>query len=120
MIKFKSFITSSVLFAIIVQPIYASTHRITQFSNDHVSVWKTIIYPSSNDSLEMHRHDHDRVVVALTDGLLKVTNDKGQVHYVKLVKDKAYYLTKNIPNELHSDQNVSSHPVKVMVIELKK
>ena len=97
----------------------STTTRIAQFSNDKVSVWETVIYPSANQVLKMHRHEHDRVVVAFSDGLLKITNDKGKVHYLKLEKNKAYYLTKDIPNELHNDQNMSSHPIKVLVVELK-
>nr|WP_231865939.1 hypothetical protein [Legionella fallonii] len=96
-----------------------ATHREEQFSNNKVSVWKTIIYPASGQALTMHRHEHDRVVVALTDGLLKITNDKGKIHYLKLEKDKAYYLTKDVPDELHNDVNMTDHQVKVMVIELK-
>lgn len=95
-----------------------STKRIDQFANDRVKVWKTIIYPSSGQVLPMHRHDHDRVLVALTDGTLKITNNNGKVHYLKLKKDKAYYLTKDIADELHNDENISNHPIKVMVIEL--
>lgn len=94
------------------------TSRTDELSNNRVKVWKTIIYPSSGQVLAMHRHEHDRVVVALTDGVLKITNDKGKVHYFKLKKDKAYYLARDVPNELHNDENISDHPVKVMVIEL--
>jgi hypothetical protein len=95
-----------------------TTTRTPQFSNSQVSVWETIIYPSANQELKMHRHDHDRVLVAFNDGSLKIANDKGKVHYLTLEKNKSYYLTKDIPNELHSDQNMSSHPIKVLVIEL--
>lgn len=95
-----------------------STNRITQFSNDQVKVWKTIIYPSSKHGLRMHRHDHNRVVVALSSGVLKITNDKGKVHYLRLEKDKAYYLSKDVPNELHADENITHKPIKVMVVEL--
>ncbi len=94
------------------------TKRTEQFSNKEVNVWKTVIYPTTKNNLSMHRHEHNRVLVALTDGLLKITNNKGKVHYLKLQKDKAYYLTKDIPNELHNDVNVTKHPIKVMVIEL--
>lgn len=97
----------------------ASTKRISQFANEKVAVWETIIYPSKKETLKMHRHEYDRVLVALTDGLLKITNDQGKVHYLKLTKNKSYYLTKDVPNELHNDQNLSTHPVKVLVIELK-
>ena len=95
-----------------------ATQRVAQFSNNKVSVWKTIIFPSVSQGLKMHRHDHDRVLVALDDGKLKITNDKGKVHYLNLKKDKAYYLSRDIPGELHGDENVTSHPIKVMVIEL--
>jgi len=94
------------------------TERIGLFSNNRVSVWKTIIYPSSKQALKMHRHDFDRVVVALTDGLLKVTTSKGKTHYMQFKKDKAYYLSKDIPGEIHTDENIGKRPIKVIVIEL--
>lgn len=95
------------------------TKRVAQIENAKVKVWKTIIYPLKNAQLTMHRHDHDRVVVALTNGLLKVTNNKKQVHYLKLVKGKSYYLKKDPLGELHTDENKSAHAVSVIVIELK-
>ena len=97
-----------------------STARTAEFSNDKVNAWKTMIYPASNQVLGMHRHDYDRVVVALTHGLLKITNDKGDIHYLKLKKHKAYYLKKDLPHELHQDENITKHPISVMVIELKE
>lgn len=96
-----------------------ATKRIEQLNNERVSVWETIVYPSAKQKLAMHRHEHDRVVVALTDGVLKITNDKGKSHIWKLEQNKAYYLTKDIANELHNDENMGDHPIKVMVVELK-
>lgn len=93
------------------------TQRIPQFSNNKVSAWETIIYPA-NQGLTMHRHEHARVVVAFTDGTLKITNDKKQVHYLKLEKDKAYFLDKDTPGELHTDINIGTQPIRVMVIQL--
>ena len=98
----------------------ALTTRIPQFSNAQVDVWKTIIYPTAGHALKMHRHEHDRVLVALESGTLKITNDNGKVHMLKLQKNKAYYLSRDIPNELHMDENITSHPIKVLVVELKK
>lgn len=97
----------------------ANTARIPQFQNDKVSVWKTVIYPSKNQILKMHRHERDRVLVAFDDGELKIENNKGKVHYLKLEKDKSYYLSKDTPNEVHSDENITRHPIQVLVIELK-
>jgi hypothetical protein len=67
----------------------------------------------------MHRHDRNRVVVALTDGRFKITNNQGKVHYFTLEKNKAYYLAKDPANEFHNDENVTDHVIKVMVIELQ-
>jgi len=97
----------------------ANTARIPQFENDKVSVWKTVIYPSKNQILKMHRHERNRVLVSFSDGELKIMNNKGKVHYLKLEKDQSYYLTKDTPNEVHSDENISRHPIQVLVIELK-
>ncbi|MCH9755594.1 MAG: hypothetical protein K0U37_00175 [Gammaproteobacteria bacterium] len=96
-----------------------STTRIPQFSNETTTVWKTVIYPSSDQTLKMHRHDYDRVLVALSNGLLKITNNKSKVHYLKLKKNTAYYLSKDPTDELHQDENISKHPITVMIIELK-
>ncbi|MDF1678716.1 MAG: hypothetical protein P1U32_08500 [Legionellaceae bacterium] len=97
----------------------AATKRIPEFSNAQTNVWKTIIYPTKHQSLKMHRHDYDRVIVALSNGKLKITNDQGKVHYMTLKKHQAYYLSKDSTGELHMDENVSKHAITVMVIELK-
>ena len=107
------------LFISVAQASSNTTHRIPQFSNEKVSVWETTIYPHKEQILKMHRHDHDRILVALTAGILKVTNDKGQSHLLKLEKDHAYYLKPDVIGEEHSDENISGHPIKVMVIELR-
>lgn len=96
-----------------------NTHRVQMIQNEKVTAWQTLIYPSKTQVLKPHRHDYDRVVVALTDGELKVINDKGKVSFLKFKKDTAYYLTKDELGELHSDENISSHAIKVIVIELK-
>lgn len=97
----------------------AVTKRIPQFSNDKVTVWQATIYPTASQMLKMHRHEHDRVLVAFDSGTLKITNDKGKIHYLKLEKNKSYYLTKDFAGEMHNDENVSHHPITILVIELK-
>jgi hypothetical protein len=101
---------------------YANTYKTTrlpQFSNNKVTVWQTTIYPNKTQVLKMHRHEYDRVLVAFDNGTLKITNDKGKTHYLKLVKEQAYYLKKDIAGELHIDENLSRHAIKILVIELK-
>ena len=107
-----AFILSTKLFG-------AGTQRHLQISNPQVNVWQTLIYPHSSQALKSHRHENDRVVVALNSGVLKVKNSKGKSHYLKLVKGQAYYLAKDKPGEMHTDENVGSQALKVIVVELK-
>jgi beta-alanine degradation protein BauB len=95
------------------------TQRIPYFSNAKVNVWKTIIYPSNQHKLLMHRHEYDRVAVAFDDGEFKVVDNVGRTHFVKLTQGQAYYWKKDAPGELHTDENLSHHPVRVCVVELK-
>lgn len=95
------------------------TGRMPEFSNEQVNVWQTIIYPAHSQILKLHRHEFNRVLVAFDSGILKITNDKGKSHFLTLAKDHAYFLQKDIPGELHSDENISQSAIKVMVIEIK-
>lgn len=113
----KLYLLLTLLF-VTFQVVAGTTNRLDQFSNDQVKVWKTVIYPSSQQALPMHRHEHNRVLIALTDGTLKITNNKGKVSYLKLKKDTAYYFTKDPEGELHNDENLSKQAIKVMVVEL--
>lgn len=97
-----------------------TTKRIPQISNEEVNVWQTIIYPSTNQALKIHRHESNRVVVALDSGMLKITNNKHKTHFLKLEKGHSYYLEKDISGETHTDENISQHPIKVVVVELKE
>jgi hypothetical protein len=53
-----------------------STVRTPQFENDSVRVWKTSIAPGQ--PLTMHRHESARVIVALTDGTLRIVKGSGE------------------------------------------
>jgi chorismate mutase len=94
------------------------TNRFPQFENDEVQVWRTVISPKV--PLKMHRHDHSRIVVALTDTELKYQNDKGETHQLKWEKGTAQLLPPDPPGQLHMDINESDHPMEVMVIQLKE
>lgn len=97
----------------------AESSRTPYISNEKVNVWKTTIYPGKKLALKAHRHEFNRVLVALDSGELKVVNNKGEIDYFKLQKGKAYYLPKNKPGSTHSDENLSHHPIQIVVIELK-
>ncbi len=96
----------------------AATHRVPQYSHDKVTIVETVVYSSKDQALKMHRHEYDRVLVALTNGILKITTDKGQSHEFKIERGKAYFLARDTNDELHSDENISGPPIKVLLIEL--
>ncbi|MGL5743509.1 MAG: hypothetical protein ACRCXC_13780 [Legionella sp.] len=76
----------SILSLLLATELHADTKktiRIPQLSNDEVTVWTTVLYPNKEHVLKMHRHDHNRVIVALDSGVIKVVNNKGKEHFLK-------------------------------------
>lgn len=104
--------------AVWAQQQQGATRREPQFENDEVRVWKSIIMPKQ--PLTMHRHEHARVLIALTGGELKVVDPKGRVldtyHWES---GKAYWLGKDPPGQRHADVNDTSRPIEVIVVELR-
>ena len=95
------------------------TRREPQFENEHMKVWKSIIMP--NQPLSLHRHDHGRALIALTDGPLDVTDKDGKtLSTYKWEKGKAYWLPADPSVETHADVNETSKPIEVIVVELRK
>jgi beta-alanine degradation protein BauB len=95
------------------------TRREPQFENEHVKVWKSIIEPKQ--PLNLHRHDHGRTAVALTDGELNVIDANGKtVGRYEWKKGKAYWLDADKPGELHGDRNDTDKPIEVIIVELKR
>lgn len=93
------------------------TQRIPQFENDEVKVWKSIVMP--NAPLAMHRHEHGRVIIALTGGTMKIVEQSGAAETHEWQTGKAYWLPKNPANQMHADVNAGDKPIEVMVVELK-
>lgn len=102
----------------ISEPNLTTTTRTLQFENDSVRVWKTTIFP--NQPLKMHRHEHDRVVVALKGGNLAKLDANGVLMPRIFETGNSYWLDKDPPNELHACVNKSNEPIEVVVIELKR
>ena len=117
--KFFYLITFALSFAF--QGVYAhvsnQTHRVFQFENEYVRVWKTVIMP--HQPLNMHRHDSARVVVGLRGGTLKKIEQSGETSDLSFETGTAYWLTADPPDTLHGDVNKSDEPIEVMIIELK-
>ena len=94
------------------------TRRVPQFENSEVTVWKTIIEP--NQPLVMHRHEHGRTLIALTDGVLQVVDSAGKVKDTYNLKaGSAMWLDKDPPVVTHADVNRSGRTIEVIVVQLK-
>ncbi len=91
--------------------------RIPQFENGDVSVWKTTVMPHA--PLQMHTHDHPRVIVALEGGTMKVVYEDGTSETHQWDTGKAYWLSSEEGKRRHADANQGDKPIEVMVIELK-
>jgi hypothetical protein len=94
------------------------TQRIPQFDNEDVKVWKSIVLP--NAPLTMHRHDHPRIIIALSGGTMKIVDLGGSEEKHVWETGKAYWLPANPPNTMHADVNAGDKPIEVMVVELEK
>lgn len=94
------------------------SRREPQFENGDMKVWKSIIMPKQ--PLSLHRHEHGRALVALTDGELRVVDKDGkQLDVYKLTAGKAMWLGIDPPGQQHADVNPGTKPVEVIVVELK-
>ncbi len=93
------------------------THRVLQFENEYVKVWKTVIMP--HQPLKLHRHDCARVIVGLKGGILTKIEETKETSLLNFETGMAYWLAEDPPNTLHGDVNESDEPIEVMVIELK-
>jgi quercetin dioxygenase-like cupin family protein len=94
------------------------SHREPQFENGKMEAHYTLIMP--HEPLTLHRHDHGRAIVALTDGVLKVEDKNGKVmDTYNWKKNHAYWLDKDPPGQVHADVNDTNKPIEVMVVELR-
>jgi quercetin dioxygenase-like cupin family protein len=93
------------------------TGRTPQFENADVKVWRSVIAP--NSPLPLHRHEHPRVLVALTGGTMAIVEQDGSRDVQKWETGNAYWLPANKPGTLHQDVNIGDKPIVVVVAELK-
>lgn len=103
--------------AILISQGVAKSERFPQFENDEVKVWKTVVQP--HVPLPLHRHDHGRVIIALSGGTMNVVSSKGEIKAHPWETGKAYWLPKMAPGTMHTDENADDKPIAVMVVELK-
>lgn len=94
------------------------TGREPQFQNAEVKVWKSVIMP--HDPLPFHRHEHPRVIIALSGGTMQIVEQSGSRETYDWQSNHAYWLPANPPGTQHQDVNVGDKPIEVMVVELQK
>jgi hypothetical protein len=92
--------------------------RTPQFDNPEVKVWKSTLLP--NVEFPLHRHDHPRVIVALTSGTIRIVPQNGAAETHQWEAGKAYWLDANPPGQSHVETNIGDKPLEVMVVELEK
>ena len=94
------------------------SRREPQLENDQVTVWKSTVMP--NQPLTLHRHEHGRVLVALTDGQLQVVDKNGKrLDTYNLKAGKSLWLSVDPPGQMHADVNPGTKPIEVIVVQLK-
>lgn len=95
-----------------------TSRREPQLENARVTVWKSTVMP--NQPLSLHRHDHGRVLVALTNGQLRVVDKNRKVlDTYNLQAGKSLWLAADPPGQLHADVNPGTRAVEVVVVQLK-
>jgi beta-alanine degradation protein BauB len=100
------------------QAAQTASRREPQFENKQVRVWKSVVMP--NQPLSLHRHDHGRTLIALTDGQLNVVDGTGKIlDTYHLKRGTAMWLGIDPPGQMHADVNPSAKPVEVIVVEQK-
>ena len=71
-----------VLLLVAVAIVRSQTQRFPQFENEDVKVWKSVVMP--NAPLTMHRHDHPRVIIALSGGTMKIVDSTRQIRSARV------------------------------------
>lgn len=105
-------------YVVVLRAQQTTTQRFPQFENGDVKVWRSVIMPGA--PLTMHRHDHPRVIIALSGGNIKIVDQGGTSESHLWETGKAYWLPANLPDTMHADVNAGDKPVEVMVVELEK
>ena len=88
-------------------------HYKVEFENDQVRVIRVKIGPKQ--SVPMHEHSLDRIVVYITDQDFKVTGADGKE---VMAKHKAGDVGFSTPST-HKEENLSDKPFEIVVVELK-
>jgi hypothetical protein len=95
--------------------------KINVAGND-ILIWKTVI-PTGTEGkpgIHAHRHEFARVVIPLTEGVLRRVEDNGEAIDYKLNIGKPIFLAADAPTGFHTDVNPGKEPIEVIVVQFTK
>ena len=95
----------------------AEMQRIPQFDNTRAVAWRSVI-PAGTEST-LHRHDRQRVIVAIVGGDLKTVTASGETTVSHYVTGNAYLQEPMPAGVMHKDVNDTGRTIDLVVIELK-
>lgn len=95
----------------------AVTHHVSQFQNERVKVWKSVIFP--NEPVDFHRHEFGAVIVGLNSGTLNRVYENGETEVFTIDQGCSYWLSPEKEFLMHSDVNVGKRPLEVMIVEMR-
>jgi hypothetical protein len=95
----------------------AAMQRLPQFDNPRAASWTSVIPPHTESTF--HRHDRQRVIVAITSGDLKTITPEGKVTVTRYEAGKSYWFEPMPAGETHKDVNDTDRTITVVTVELK-
>jgi quercetin dioxygenase-like cupin family protein len=101
------------------KPATPAPARITsEIENEDTHVWK--VHLPAKQSSSLHRHNHPRVVVALSGGPLKLVVKGAAPRVLPWQGGKAYWIPADASGEYHTYLNDSDRPIEFIYIEFER
>ncbi len=88
-----------------------------QFENDKVSVSYFKIMPQEETGL--HYDIHPQIVIALSGGIITRLEADGSTTDVEFPTGKSVYRPAEAPDKIHKSVNRTSHPIELIIVQLK-
>jgi hypothetical protein len=95
----------------------AEMQRVPQFDNARAVAWRSVI-PAGTEST-LHRHDRQRVIVAIAGGDLKTITASGETTVNHYQTGNAYFQEPMPAGVTHKDVNDTSKTIELIVVEFK-
>lgn len=88
----------------------------------NVMVWKSTVVPKNGDvkGLPLHRHNHARFLIPLSDGTLQRVDADGTTTDYSLKKGEAFFLSEDTADGFHTDEAIGENPLEMVVVQFNK